>query len=425
VGGWYLPRRGGWHLSRQGGWHLFGMGGWHFSWEGASHPRARCGRSCATLGRVTLASLRTPCVLVDQQRLERNIDRMQSAADASRKRLRPHAKTHKSPDLAQIQIARGATGICCAKLGEAEVFVDAGIEDIRIPYPLNPANSARLLALLDRARLSFIVDDLEVARQWSRVLADAGRHVDVLVKVDVGFHRCGIDPEAAGAADFVARVAELPGLALRGLLSHAGHAYGASSDAEIASIAATEARLLTDLRDQVTAAGFPLEEISVGATPTARYSVREPAVTELRPGNYVYYDRTQVALGAASWDDCALTVLARVVSRPADDRIILDAGSKTLTTDLARGSGDVSGYGVILEAIDGTAPDERLLVERLSEEHATVRVRHGRSPLKPGDLVRIVPNHACVVSNLVDELWLVSGNAAVDSLDIAARGRIQ
>lgn len=364
-------------------------------------------------------------MLVDQQKLERNIERMQAAADARRIRLRPHAKTHKSPDLARIQIARGAVGICCAKLGEAEVFVAVGIENIRVAYPLNPVNAPRVLSLLDRTKLSFIVDHLDVAREWSRILSEAGRTVDVLVKVDVGLHRCGIDPEAANAVEFVTRVADLSGLALRGLLSHAGHAYGAASEAETASIAATEARLLTTLRDKVAHAGVRLEEISVGSTPTARFSLREDGITELRPGNYVYYDRTQVALGSATWDDCALTVLARVVSRPAVDRVILDAGSKTLTTDLARGAGDVSGYGAILESLDSARPDQNLLVERLSEEHATVRLRDGESSLKPGDLVRIVPNHACVVCNLMDEVWLVNGNVAVDRIDIAARGRIQ
>jgi D-serine deaminase-like pyridoxal phosphate-dependent protein len=264
-----------------------------------------------------------------------------------------------------------------------------------------------------------------VAREWSRVLSEAGRTVDVLVKVDVGLHRCGIDPEAAGAAEFVARVAELPGLAFRGLLSHAGHSYGAASEAETAAIAATEARLLATLRDQAGAAGVRVEEISVGSTPTARFSVREEGITELRPGNYIYYDRTQVALGSAAWDDCALTVLSRVVSRPAPDRLILDAGSKTLTSDLAKGAGDVSGYGQVLESVDAARPDPALLIERLSEEHGAVRIREGGSPLRPGDLVRIVPNHACVVSNMVDEVWLVNGDEVVDRLDVAARGRIQ
>ena len=141
-----------------------------------------------------------------------------------------------------MQIARGAVGICCAKLGEAEVFAAAGIEDIRLPYPINPANVDRVLRLLDATRLSFIVDNLDVARAWSNSMRVNQREVDVLVKVDVGFHRCGIDPQAAGAAEMVARVAELPGLRFRGLLSHAGHGYGAGSDAEIEHIAEEEAR---------------------------------------------------------------------------------------------------------------------------------------------------------------------------------------
>ncbi|MGB2715520.1 MAG: alanine racemase [Vicinamibacterales bacterium] len=373
---------------------------------------------------MTLASLRTPSVLIDQQKLERNIERMQAAVDARQIRLRPHAKTHKSTDIAHIQVARGAVGICCAKLGEAEIFANAGIADIRVPYPLNPANASRVLVLLNRTHFSFIVDDLTVAREWSRIFVEAGTTVDVLVKVDVGLHRCGIDPEADGAADFIARVAELPGLTFRGLLSHAGHSYGAVSDAEIAAIAATEARLLTTLKEKAGHAGVQVDEVSVGSTPTARYSVREAGITELRPGNYVYYDRTQVELGSASWDDCALTVLSRVVSRPVPDRLIFDAGSKTLTTDLARGAGDVGGFGVVLESLDSTQPDRGLLIERLSEEHATVRVR-GESTLKPGDLVRIVPNHACVVSNMVDDAWLVSGGLPLERLDISARGRIQ
>lgn len=370
-----------------------------------------------------LTDLPTPCVLVEQSRVQRNIDRMQTAADARGLRLRPHAKTHKSVEMARLQIARGAVGICCAKLGEAEVFADAGILDIRVPYPLNPVNASRVIALLDRTRFSFIVDDLDVARGWSDVMRQAAREVDVLVKIDVGFHRCGIDPESGNAAAFVAAVAGLPGLNLRGLLSHAGHAYGAASDVETASIAQTEVRLLNGLAEDVRAKGVPLQEISVGATPTARFSVQHDGITELRPGNYVYYDRTQVALGSAGWDDCALTVLARVVSRPAPDRIIFDCGSKTLTTDLARGS-NTDGYGAVLQTTEAAVPDAGLLIERLSEEHATVRVVAGESALRPGDLVRVVPNHACVVSNLVDAVWKVDGREVAGRMEIAARGRI-
>jgi D-serine deaminase-like pyridoxal phosphate-dependent protein len=373
---------------------------------------------------VTLATLRTPAVLIDAARLERNLERMQAAADARRIRLRPHAKTHKALEVARLQVTRGAAGICCAKLGEAEVFARAGLEDIRLPYPLHPANADRVVALLDATRLSFIVDDVAVAREWSAKMRAANREVDVLIKVDVGFHRCGIDPERADAAEVVARVAELPGLRLRGLLSHAGHGYGASSDQEMAAIAAAEARVLSALAASASALGVAVDEISVGATPTARFSLQQDGITEMRPGNYAYYDRTQVGLGAAAWSDCALTVLARVVSTPAPDRIILDSGSKTLTNDLARGYGSMPGYGAIFTDLSAEAPEPSLLVERLSEEHATVRVLDGGARLRTGDLVRVLPNHSCVVSNLVDSVWMVRGGDVVTEMAIAARGRI-
>lgn len=374
---------------------------------------------------VKVTQLRTPCVLVDSARMERNLQRLQSAVDTRSLRLRPHAKTHKSIALAKRQVAGGAVGICCAKLGEAEIFAAAGIEDIRLPYPLHPANAERVLELLDRTRVSFIVDHAGVAREWSDVMRRAGREVDVLVKVDVGFHRCGIDPDGAGAADFVAKVAGLPGLRFRGLLSHAGHGYAAASESELRAIAEAEARTMSGLAAAVRAKGIEVAEVSVGATPTLRYSLEQDGITELRPGNYIYYDRTQVALGAAEWDDCALTVLARVVTKPASDRIILDSGSKTLTNDVARGFAPAPGYGAVLHSVTGVqAPDETLVVERLSEEHANVRVSTGRHALEPGDLVRIVPNHSCVVSNLVDAAWMADGEAVGERLEISARGRI-
>src|SRR5712692_2928827 len=373
-----------------------------------------------------LGDLPTPQVLIDRARLMRNIDRVQQLADAAGVKLRPHAKTHKSPLVARWQLDRGAVGVCCAKVGEAEVFADAGIDDIRLPYPVNPSNAARLLALTDRASISIVVDHLAVARGWSDAMQRAGRTLDVLVKVDVGFHRCGIDPQG-DALGFIQAIASMRGLRLRGLLSHAGHGYHAASEDELCAVAEREAEILTTLRDGAKASGVALDELSVGATPTLRYSVsraRQRGLTELRPGNYVYFDRTQVALGAATLADCALTVLATVVTkhpgRPG--RIILDCGSKTLTNDQARGITKSEGYGAVLTE-DGSAEDAGLTIERLSEEHATVRVT-GATRLEPGDRVRVVPNHSCVVSNLVDVVRLVEGDRVIDTLPVAARGKI-
>ena len=369
-----------------------------------------------------VSNLPTPQVLIDQARLMKNIERAQQLADAAGMRLRPHTKTHKSPVIARWQIDRGAVGVCCAKLGEAEVFAAAGIEDIRLPYPVNPANAPRLMALMDRAAISIIVDHLAVARGWSDAMQRAGRRLDVLIKVDVGFHRCGIDPEGPAALDFIRAVSTMPGLRLRGLLSHAGNGYNAVSEDELCGVAVREAQMLLSLRDAATKSGVELAEISVGATPTLRFSATQRGLTELRPGNYVYFDRTQVALGAATLGDCALTVLATVVSKPAADRIILDCGSKTLSSDQARGIAKATGYGAIFTDGESTI-DESLAIERLSEEHATVRVAGG-TRLEPGDRVRVLPNHACVVSNLVDAVRLVEGERVIDTLPVAARGRI-
>ena len=369
-----------------------------------------------------LSELPTPQVVVDRSRLLRNISRVQDLAASAGVSLRPHSKTHKSPIIARWQIDRGAAGICCAKVGEAEVMAAAGIDNIRLAYPTNPSTSARLLALMERASVSIVVDHAAVSQAWSDAMRRADRRLDVLVKVDVGFHRCGIDADAPAALDFIRSVASMPGLRLRGLLSHAGQGYQATSAHELSVIAQREVEILTMLRDRVASAGIAIEEISVGATPTLRYSVRQPGITELRPGNYVYFDRTQLSLGAASLGDCALTVLATVVSKPTTDRLILDCGSKTLTTDLARGFGLTPGYGVVITP-DGSGIDETLVIERLSEEHATVRIA-ARTALEPGDRVRVLPNHACVVANMVDEVLLVDGERVIDKLPVAARGRI-
>jgi D-serine deaminase-like pyridoxal phosphate-dependent protein len=365
---------------------------------------------------VRVEDIPTPAVLIDRAKAFRNLDRMQAEANAHGIRLRPHAKTHKSPRVARWQIERGAVGICCAKLGEAEVFADAGITDIRLPYPLNPSKAPRVIALLDRVQLSFIVDHPAVARQWSDAMTAAGKQVDVLVKVDVGFHRCGINPHEAGAVEMIAGVAALPGLRFKGLLSHAGHTYHAHSDVEMKGMAEAEARTMSSLADRCRQAGVTIEEISAGATPPARFSIQQKVFTEYRPGNYVYFDRTQVALGAATLDDCALVVLAMVVSKPSADRLVLDSGSKTLTNDAARGFTASPGFGHVVG-------HPNLSIERLSEEHATVKVTDGETKLEPGDRVRIIPNHSCVVSNLVDEAWLLSSNVA-EPLPILARGRI-
>jgi len=368
----------------------------------------------------SLSTLDTPVLVVDQPTLQRNILRMQERATAGGKRLRPHGKTHKSPEIAGRQTAAGAVGLCCAKPGEAEVFVNGGVTDIRLAYPVSPRHADRLLALTEHARVSFVVDTMDVARAWSETLINRGTSLPVVAKIDVGFHRCGFDPEHVDVRSVVRELATLPGLRLQGLLSHAGQAYLAGSRDEIARIVADEAALLTHIQEQAREDGIELPEISVGSTPSAEASLEAPGVTEVRPGNYVFCDRTQVALGSATWDDCALTVIASVVSA-GQGRLIFDCGSKVLSSDGARGFTPTPGFGVVVGE-DGR-PDESLLIERLSEEHATVRIV-GDTTVKLGSRVRIVPNHACVVANLADRYVLAEDDDVIGHLPVAARGRV-
>jgi len=366
---------------------------------------------------------RTPYPVVSSSRLAANIQRMQALANHAGVRLRPHAKTHKSPVIARMQIEAGAVGICCAKLGEAEVFADHGITDIRLPYPVNPSNADRVIALLDRVTLSIIVDDEDVARDWSSVMTRAGKTLNVLVKIDVGFHRCGMDPNTPDLVERITRIAALPGLAFTGILSHAGNAYHAGSPHELAAMVATETEIMIGLAERLRAAGVAVDEVSVGSTPTASLAPTQRGITEMRPGNYVFYDRTQVSLASAKIADCALFVVATVVSRPAADRVILDCGSKTLTNDGCRGFAPTPGHGLVFLSSSEDVPDPSIVIERLSEEHATCRVAED-CPLRPGDRVRVLPNHACTVTNLMDNVWLADDAGGMTPLAVAARGRI-
>ncbi len=360
-----------------------------------------------------IEDLPTPAVLVDLDVLERNIARQAERALAAGVRLRPHAKTHKCPEIAGMQLAAGAAGISLAKTSEAEVFAAAGFDDIFIAYPVAGLGKAeRLLALSERLRLAAGTDSVEGARHLSETFRAAGRRLDVLLKVDVGYHRVGVLPEFAEAVG--RKIAELPGLSLRGVFTHAGHVYAAETPGAVAEIGKLEGETLVSTASTLRSAGYSIDEVSVGSTPSARHAMRVAGVTECRPGNYVFHDGSQVALGTCGPEDCAMTILTTVVSVPASDRACVDAGSKTLSQDSLRPR--PNGHGLIL----GT--QSRL--QSLSEEHGVARVEEGDSFLV-GQRVRILPNHACVVSNLHDRLYGVRAGRVETEFRIAARGRVE
>ncbi len=359
-----------------------------------------------------IEDLETPAVLIDLDVLEANIARQAARAKEAGVKLRPHAKTHKIPGVARMQLSAGAAGIALAKTGEAEIFADAGFNDIFLAYPIVGAGKARrLLALSDRVRLSVGADSIEGARTLSEVFAPAGRRLSVMLKIDCGGNRVGVLPEHA--LDVARQIARLPGIELVGVFTHAGQAYHAGTPQSIAAIGRHEGDAVASAAGRLRGAGLEIREVSVGSTPTAPHAMRMPGVTECRPGNYVYHDASQVSLGTCALEDCAMTVVATVVSVPAPDRAVLDAGSKTLSSDPLRPR--PGGHGFLL--------GKKSRVSRLSEEHGVVDVVAGDS-FQVGERVRVVPNHACVVSNLHDRVFAIRGGRVEGAWPVAARGRV-
>jgi D-serine deaminase-like pyridoxal phosphate-dependent protein len=362
----------------------------------------------------TLAELETPALLVDLDALEANLAEMAAVAARAGVRLRPHTKTHKSPEIAHLQVAAGAAGITCAKLGEAEVMADAGLDDLLIAYPLvGDDKLRRLAALLERARVRVTLDSVEVAEGLGRLGRELGRDVEVLVEVDTGLHRLG-RPPGPPSADLVGRVARVPGVQLAGLLTHAGHAYRSPTAAELRRLAEREVLDLVETAELCRRQGIDLAEISVGSTPTARIGAFVDGVTEIRPGTYALNDATMMRLGVATEAMTAARVLATVVARPTAERFVLDAGSKCFTTD---NMGTVPDWLVV-----AGRPD--LHMDFLSEEHG-VGHRDGGEELRIGDRLQVIPSHVCGCVNLFDVAYGVRRGRLERELPIAGRGRVR
>ncbi|WP_432492413.1 alanine racemase [Kineococcus gypseus] len=346
----------------------------------------------------------TPCLLVDLDVLERNVAAAAGAARAAGLALRPHAKTHKCPPIAARQLAAGAAGLTVATVAEAEVFAAAGADDLFLAYPVwaSPARGRRLRALAERVALRVGVDSAEGAGALAAALA--GTSAQVLVEVDSGHHRTGVHPARAGA---VALAAARVGLDVAGVFTFPGHGYGPGRRA---AAAAQEAAALLAAAREMERAGLPVRVRSGGSTPTLA-DADPGALTEVRPGVYVFNDAQQVELGTCSWADVALSAAATVVSRTGP-RVVLDAGSKVLGADRP---GWASGFGRLPDG-----PDAR--VTALSEHHATVELPGGAPVPAVGEVVRVVPDHVCAAVNLADELVVVCGGAVVERWPVAARG---
>jgi D-serine deaminase-like pyridoxal phosphate-dependent protein len=344
----------------------------------------------------------TPAVVIDLDVVERNIARVQALCDAAGIANRPHIKTHKSPVIASLQRDVGAKGITCQKVGEAEVMAAAGLDDILISYNiLGAEKTGRLGAVMKRAKITVAADNPVVVAGLPHAAEVAARPLDVLVECDTGRQRVGV--ETAGEAVGLAKdIASRRGLRFAGFLLYPPED----------KIGETQ-RFLDTAVEGVREAGLEPRLVSSGGTPNLATLGQIRGVTEHRPGTYVFNDRMMMAAGAADLRDCALTVYTTVVSRAAPQRGILDAGSKTLTSD----TGGLDGFGYILEY-------PKAQITKFAEEHGFLDLSACDDRPRVGEVLRVIPNHVCVVVNMVDRYVVVRGSELVGEWPVAARGRI-
>jgi D-serine deaminase-like pyridoxal phosphate-dependent protein len=361
-----------------------------------------------------LLDLETPALLVDVDRMTRNLDRGAEYARAHGISLRPHIKTHKSPLMAREQLERGAIGLTCATPYEAEVMSEV-CDNLLVMYPPVGAHRAsRLAHLAERVSLTVALDSDVAANDLSRAAVETGSTVRVLIELDAGMHRVGVQAPADAVA-LGRRVADLPHVEVAGVAFYPGHIRGQVT--EHAEQIAELGQLVAETRDAFTRAGLPIETVSAGSTPTLWETHAIPGVSEMRPGTYIYNDRTTAEIGACTMDECALTVLATVVSTAVPGQAVIDAGAKALGREPMRGASG-EGFGCLWS-------DQSVTVKSMSEEHGILDLSRSTWRPRVGERVRVVPNHVCIVVHLADVVYGVRDDAVVSSWPVAARGRGQ
>jgi len=330
--------------------------------------------------------------------------------------VRPHIKTHKIPQIAFMQLRAGAVGITCQKLGEAEVMAANGIDDILITYEIVGEQKLRRLARLKhQANICTVVDSEEVVAPLAARMQQERLEHEVMIEVNTGLNRCGVLPGEPVLA-LVQRFRQYPSLKLRGIFTHEGHAYNFPNPEERKRIVMKAAEEMKRTAQLLRERGFACEVVSVGSTPSAMVIGKAEGVTELRPGNYVFCDRVQLKLGTCSEDQIAASVLATVISRPAPDRAIIDAGNKTMCTDNA------ADFNNTIGAVVG---QPELTFHYSSEEHGRITSKTGVMNLKVGDRLRLLPNHACGMMNMHDEVYGFRGDGVEEFWKVAARGKVR
>ncbi len=364
-----------------------------------------------------LPDLPTPALLVDVDRLEANLRRMAERCAALGVSLRPHVKTHKCVEIAERQRALGppadgTAGITVSTLEEARVFAEHGFDDVTWAFPVIPGRLDEAVEIAERATLRLVIDSPEALA----AVESTGHPFHVWLKVDSGYHRAGVDPGGEQALDLSRALAESGRLVFDGILSHSGQAYGARSRNEAARAAEEERAVTASLAERLRSAGVEVPGVSVGSTPGMVSVRRLDGVTEARPGNYAYYDYTQVAIGSCTVRDCALTVLSTVVScQPGARHAVCDAGALALSKDPGpepepeEGErGRPASWGEIYDDYEAGILHWDLRLASLSQEHGVLS-----APVPVGERLRILPNHSCLATACFDRVYAVSGDRVV------------
>lgn len=356
----------------------------------------------------------TPALIVEYPRLIRNIEYALELARKAGCNLRPHVKTHKCIPIADIQMKNGASGFCAATLAEVEMLVKNGAQDVFLAYPLTADAAVRkFVSLAKKAKLACSVDSASQADYLETSAEKLKTFINVMIEIDSGHHRCGIEP-GPSLTDLVQYLVTKKNLRLNGVFTHAGHAYAAENMESLERIAVSESQSVMKAVTILELGGIACPVRSVGSTPTFPWIGQVKGITEVRPGNYVFFDRMQVALGVCKPEQCALSVLATVIAS-YDDRFVIDAGSKTVGLDKgAHGLDKIKGYGYFHD-------HPEWLLERLSEEHGIVSVPYNSQRPKIGEKVRFIPNHACAAVNLHSKYHVFDGEKLVDTWKISAR----
>jgi D-serine deaminase-like pyridoxal phosphate-dependent protein len=369
---------------------------------------------------LNLDTLKTPSLILDGDKVKRNAGRIGAIAKRLGVRLRPHIKTHKCIEIARMQTAGFDGAVTVSTLEEARVFARGGFTDFTYAVPIEPGKFADAIELVrSGVKLNVLTDDISIPAKLDTAAAEAGTRMSVFVEIDCGDHRSGVDPSTDAAIEIARAIRDSNSLDFAGLLTHAGHSYGATSVEEIVRIARAERDTMVEIATRFRAAGIEVPTVSIGSTPTISHIDHLEGIDEVRPGNYIFFDAYQATLGSCDFEDCALSVLAAVVHRSYEQKkIIVDAGAIALSKDRGPIHLDATcGFGRVLD-LDGN--DTGLRMVGMSQEHGTIPVADQMllDRLPVGTRLRILANHSCLTAAQYDRYHVVDGIRVVDEWQI-------